>query len=77
MDALARNPQKVGGSDLYYVKVDENGVTKRSGEPYCTVCSRLALDSGVGRFALWHEEGVRQYPTDIYNQLSYSNTRNR
>lgn len=77
MDALARNPEKIRGSDLYYIKVDENGIAKRSKDPYCTQCSRLALDQGIGTFALWHEEGIRQYPTDVYNQLSYQNASKR
>lgn len=77
MDALARSPEKIRGSDLYYIKVDENGVAKRSGEPYCTQCSRLALDQGIRTFALWHEEGIRAYPTAIYNQLSYENASKR
>ena len=65
-------------SDLdMLVILDEEGVVKRSGEPYCTQCSRLALDQGIGTFTLWHEEGIRQYPTDFYNQLSYQNASKR
>ena len=71
MDALKRNPEKVAHSKLYFVRVDENGSSKRSGKPYCTVCSRLALDAGISHFLLWHEEGVGEYQTDEYNNLSY------
>jgi len=71
LDALKRNAGKVSGSKLYFVRVDEDGKTKRSGKPYCTVCSRLALDVGIDTFLLWHEEGVCEYPTDEYNRLSY------
>lgn len=70
-DALRRNPSKVEGSKLYFTRVDKEGEMKRSGKPYCTECSRLALDSGVGHFMLWHEEGIGEYPTVEYNQLSY------
>jgi deoxycytidylate deaminase len=70
-DALKRNPDKLKGSQLYFTRVDEKGNIKKSGKPYCTVCSRLALDSGISEFLLWHEEGICSYPTDEYNKLSY------
>ena len=70
-DALKRNSDKIQGSKLYFTRVDENGVIKKSGKPFCTVCSRLALDAGIEIFILWHEEGIREYSTDEYNQLSY------
>jgi deoxycytidylate deaminase len=71
MDALKRNPEKINGSKLYFTRVDENGNIKKSGKPYCTVCSRLALDSGIAEFFLWLEEGICSYPTFEYNKLSY------
>jgi ADP-ribose pyrophosphatase YjhB (NUDIX family)/deoxycytidylate deaminase len=70
MDALKKNPEKVSGSKLYFVRVDEAGEIKRSGQPYCTVCSRMALDAGIEKFVLWHEEGIGEYSTDEYNRLS-------
>lgn len=72
MDALKRNPKKLPGSKLYFTRVDEGGNIKKSGKPYCTVCSRMALDAGVSEFILWHENGICAYPTDEYNKLSYS-----
>ena len=45
--------------------------TSKAGKPYCTVCSRLAIDSGIVEFVLWHESGITAYPTDEYNDLSY------
>lgn len=71
MDALKNNPDKIEGSKLYFTRVDESGKLLRSGQPYCTVCSRLALDSGISFFVLWHEEGIREYPAGEYNTLSY------
>ena len=71
MDALRRNPEKLAGSKLYFTRIDENGEIKRSGPPLCTVCSRMALDAGIEKFVLWHEEGIHEYPTKEYNQLSY------
>jgi deoxycytidylate deaminase len=71
MDALKRSPDKITGSKLYFTRVDEGGNIKKSGRPYCTVCSRMALDAGIDKFLLWHEEGICEYPTDEYNRLSY------
>jgi deoxycytidylate deaminase len=71
MDALRRNSEKLPGSKLYFTRVDESGTIKKSGKPFCTVCSRLALDAGIEKFVLWHEEGIREYPTKEYNVLSY------
>jgi len=71
MDAI-KNQGDVTGGTLYFTRVDDEGEILKSGEPYCTVCSRLALDSGLSGFALWHEEGIKVYDTKEYNELSYS-----
>lgn len=70
LDALKNNGDKIGGSQLYFTRVNEKGETKRSGQPYCTVCSRFALDTGIADFILWHDDGICVYPTDEYNRLS-------
>lgn len=71
MDALTHYGDRVRGADLYFVRVDEGGAIKKSQKPFCTVCSRLALDAGLTTFHLWHEEGVGRYETGEYNRLSY------
>ncbi len=71
IDALKNNPDKIVGSSLYFSRVGEGGEVKKSGQPYCTVCSRFALDTGIRHFLLWQEEGVADYLTDEYNKLSY------
>ena len=71
IDALKTHSQNIVGSRLYFVRVDDKGAIKKSGKPYCTVCSRLALDTGISEFLLWHEDGIAAYPTDEYNTLSY------
>ncbi|MDD3939673.1 MAG: deaminase [Patescibacteria group bacterium] len=71
LDALKRNPDKIVGAKLYFTRVDENGEIIKSGRPFCTVCSRLALDTGIAEFLLWHDEGICAYPTAEYNKLSY------
>ena len=72
LDASRRNPEKLPGSRLYFMRVDNEGNIKKSGDPYCTVCSRLALDSGISEFHLWNDKGICAYPTDEYDKLSYS-----
>lgn len=71
LDVLKRNSEKIRGSKLYFVRVDEDGKVKKSGEPYCTVCSRMALDVGIDKFLLWQKEGICEYSTNEYNRLSY------
>ena len=71
-DAIERNPERVKGSKLFFTRVDAEGNTKKSGEPYCTTCSRIALDTGILEFLLWQEQGIAAYPTDEYNKRSYA-----
>ena len=70
-DALKNNPYKLPGSRLYFTRIDENGNQKRSGKPYCTSCSKAALDKEIAEFVLHHKEGVCVYDTEEYNRLSY------
>lgn len=70
--AAVRHRGTISGSTLYFTRVDSaTGEVLKSGEPYCTVCSRLALDTGVAQFALWHESGMTLYDTLDYNERSY------
>jgi deoxycytidylate deaminase len=70
MDAI-RNQKNLNGSVLYFTRVDAEGNILKSGDPYCTVCSRLALDAGISYFALWQDAGIKLYDTQEYNELSY------
>ena len=71
LDALKYNAHKIQGSTLYFMRVDEAGDFTEAGDPYCTVCSRLALESGVAVFGLWNN-GPEMIPTDEYNKRSYN-----
>ncbi len=72
MDALRKNSEKIIGSRLYFIRLDKNTNEKSySGKPYCTMCSKMALDSGVKEFVLWHKEGITVYDTKEYNDLSF------
>lgn len=71
LDACKTNPQKLSGSTLYFMRIDEQGNFTEAGEPYCTVCSRLTLASGVENFALWNS-GPDICSTREYNLKSYA-----
>jgi len=71
MDALKNAPKKINGSRIYFIRLDEHGNKKRAGKPYCTICSKLALDVGIAEFVLWHEKGICVYDTEEYNTLSF------
>ncbi len=56
---------------LYFIRLDENDNPVHAGQPYCTICSKMALDVGISRFVLWHKEGWTSYDTKYYNELSF------
>lgn len=71
LDASREHASELAGSTLYFMRIDDQGSFTYAGKPYCTVCSRLALESGIAAFALWDGEPVL-YDTKQYNLLSYS-----
>lgn len=74
MDTLQHNADKMFGSRLYFIRLDDDGEIAFSGRPWCTLCSKMALDAGVAEFVLRHKDGIAVYPTDEYNQISFSYT---
>jgi hypothetical protein len=70
LDALRRHGDKVKGATLYFMRVNEVGAFTQAGEPYCTVCSRFAMESGLAQFGLWND-GPVMYQVADYNQKSY------
>jgi deoxycytidylate deaminase len=71
LDALKNHPREVAGSTLYFMRVNEEGEFTEAGDPYCTVCSRLALESGISTFGLWNGS-PEMTDTKTYNQKSYA-----
>lgn len=71
LDALKNHGDKIDGSTLYFMRTDDAGDFTEAGQPYCTVCSRLALQSGIATFGLWNS-GPEMIPADTYNTLSYT-----
>lgn len=72
LDACKTNADKIGGSALYFMRVDAQGNFTDAGEPFCTVCSRLTMQSGVKEFALWNGGSADIYEAGEYNQKSYA-----
>lgn len=70
LNACTRAGTKVPGSTLYFMRVDENGNYTDAGEPFCTVCSRLAMQSGVKVFGLWNG-GPDMIDIKEYNRRSW------
>jgi deoxycytidylate deaminase len=71
IDALKYNPDKIVGSSLYFIRLDMKKEISYAGRPYCTICSKMALDVGIKNFVLWHEKGICVYNTEEYNSLSF------
>lgn len=69
LDAM-KNGTLEGGS-IFFTRIDEEGRRKNSGQPYCTICSKMALEVGLKSFVLAHDFGVVAYPSDFYNDLSF------
>lgn len=72
MDALATHPNELAGSRLYFMRINADGAMTTAGNPWCTICSKMALDVGVAEFVLWHDGGVCAYDTEEYNALSFA-----
>lgn len=71
MDALRTHPDKIAGARLYFIRLDDDGNIQRAGLPYCTICSKMALDVGIAEFVLYHEYGIYAYDIKNYNDISF------
>lgn len=70
-DALKMYPSQIEGSHLFFIRLDDENNPKVSGAPYCSICSKMALDVGIATFHLWHSNGWTAYDTDEYNKLTF------
>lgn len=70
-NALMNSPTQLEGSKLYFIRLNDKLEPTSAGTPYCTICSKEALDSGVAEFGLWRENYFHMYNTQEYNNLSY------
>jgi len=71
MDTLKTHPDKINWSRLYFVRLDKNWDIEAAGKPYCTICSKMTLDSWISEFVLLHKEWICIYTTGEYNKLSF------
>ncbi len=71
LDALIKNPEKIKNSKIYFIRVDSNGNKIKAGKPYCTICSKLALEVGIKEFILLNENGICSYNIEEYNSISF------
>ena len=71
LDACKTNADKLAGSVLYFMRIDDTGEFTDAGDPFCTTCSRLTMEAGIAEFALYNDKGADIYPLDEYNQKSY------
>lgn len=71
MDALKNNPQKLHWSRIYYIRLDWEANLMKASSPYCTICSKMALDVWITEFVLYDEKWIICYNTQEYNQISY------
>ncbi len=72
IEALKNNgADDLNGGTIFFVRIDKDGNPEYAGEPWCTICSKLALDVGIERFVLYQVEGWTAYETEYYNELSF------
>ena len=70
-DALRHHAEQLEWANLYFIRLDKEGNISKAWKPYCTICSKMALELWINEFFLWHEEGITAYNTEEYNLLSY------
>jgi deoxycytidylate deaminase len=71
---LARDkwsPVSVQGSTLYFARINENKKIITVGKPYCTQCSKMALDNKIAKWVLLHDFGFCEYDAEEYNEISF------
>ena len=71
IDAIKKHPDKIEWADLYFIRLDNEWNMAKAWKPYCTICSKMALDTWIKHFLLRHEEWITEYDTEEYNLLSY------
>jgi deoxycytidylate deaminase len=71
LDALKNNPNKIENSRIYFIRLNEQGNKIPADKPYCTICSKMALDVGISKWVLLHDKGIYVYDSEEYNQISF------
>ena len=68
--AILEAGREAKGATMFFTRTNSQGASIQSGVPYCTVCSRLALEAGVRAWVLRHVSGVREYSALAYHEVS-------
>ncbi len=68
IDAVKKG-ESLSGSRMYHIKV-KNSKIAPSGNPSCTVCSRMLYEAGI-ELVLLHKEGYAVYSPEELNKLSF------
>ncbi|HCC22098.1 hypothetical protein A2480_03270 [Candidatus Uhrbacteria bacterium RIFOXYC2_FULL_47_19] len=75
MDALARHPDRLAGSTMYFVGLLPDGSPRSQGGEirlYCTICTKMMRDVGIAKYVLQTPDGSSvSYSADEYLRLSY------
>ena len=66
-----RGFKDLAGSRIYFIRLDEQDEIKYATRIKCTICSKMALDTGIEEFVLFRAEGITVYNTKEYNELSF------
>ncbi|MCL4379645.1 MAG: hypothetical protein M1160_03455 [Candidatus Marsarchaeota archaeon] len=72
INALKVSPEKIKGSRLYFVRLDKENRMQPAGRPYCTICSKLALETGIDEIAYFNGETAVVYGAREHNDLSFA-----
>lgn len=73
-DALRKHPNLIEWATLYFIRLNKEWKMTTSWKPYCTICSKSALELWIKEFVLLHENWITAYDTEEYNILSYQYT---
>lgn len=71
LDALKYREGGINGSEVYFIRLDKEGQPMAADDPYCTICSKMALWAGVYYFCLWDGKQWNGYGIHYYNKLSF------
>ncbi len=65
---------EVRDSTLYFTRINGDNSIIPVEKPYCTICSKFALDNKISKWVLFHEDGFYEYDAEEYNNLSFGFT---
>ena len=73
IDALSKkgSNHRLVGCSLYFIRLDLNNKVMFAGKPYCSICSKMALEARLEYFCLYHEQGWVAYGAKEYNDLTF------